>query len=201
MLLLRSKGFTSQTQSGIRYGLLTHGAMQQTSNEKGSDTMETKERQARRIVNRHMWFTMGVGLLPFPLVDIAGISALQLRMLHVLAQHYDIPFSRDIGKEIISSLLGSIVPGSLTVTLGSAVKMVPVVGQLVGSLSMPIFAGAATYAIGKVFIQHFESGGTFLDFEPAEVREHFRQEFARGQDLASGMHEGAEHEQRTSTVV
>jgi hypothetical protein len=50
---------------------------------------------------------------------------------------------------------------------------------------MPVFAGAATYAIGKVFIQHFEAGGTLLDFEPAKVREHFRQQFEKGRDLSS----------------
>jgi hypothetical protein len=44
---------------------------------------------------------------------------------------------------------------------------------------MPAFGAAATYAVGQVFIQHFESGGTFLDFDPDKVREHFRQEFDR----------------------
>ena len=27
--------------------------------------------------------------------------------------------------------------------------------------------------MGKVFIQHFESGGTFLDFDPDKVRSYF----------------------------
>jgi hypothetical protein len=27
-----------------------------------------------------------------------------------------------------------------------------------------------------VFIQHFESGGTFLDFKPSEVRAHYLKE-------------------------
>jgi uncharacterized protein (DUF697 family) len=161
--------------------------------------MAEKEGEARRIVNKYMWWSMGVSLLPFPLLDIAGISALQLRMLQVLAEHYGVPFSKDIGKEIISSLLGSIVPTSLSFTLGSALKMVPGVGHVVSGLSMPIFAGAATHAIGKVFIQHFESGGTFLDFEPAKVREYFRQEFERGHDLASEAHSGSSHD--TSTAI
>ena len=52
---------------------------------------------------------------------------------------------------------------------------------------MPIFTGATTYAIGKSFMMHFESGGTFLDFDPAKVRAYFRQEFEKGQKLASEM--------------
>ena len=37
---------------------------------------------------------------------------------------------------------------------------------------MPVIAGAA-YAVGKVFIQHFASGGTFLTFDPEKVRAHY----------------------------
>ena len=29
-------------------------------------------------------------------------------------------------------------------------------------MSMPVFAGATTLAIGKIFMPHFESGRTFL---------------------------------------
>ena len=144
-----------------------------------------KEGQARKIVNKYMWLSMGVGFLPFPLLDTAGILALQLRMLQLLSELYNVPFSRDLGKKLISALLGSVVPASLAGSVMSAVKMVPFLGPIAG-LSMPIFAGAATYAIGKVFIQHFESGGTFLDFEPAKVQEYFRQEFEKGKSFAAG---------------
>ena len=36
---------------------------------------------------------------------------------------------------------------------------------------MPAFSAGATYLIGKVFIQHFASGGTLLDFNPPDYRE------------------------------
>ena len=158
--------------------------------------MAERELLAQAIVDKHMWLSMGIGFLPVPLLDIAGVTAVQLRMLQQLALHYDVPFSRHLGKELIGALLGSAVPAALTVTVGSAVKAIPVVGTVMGGLSMPLFAGAATYAIGKVFIQHFETGGTMLDFDPAKVREYFRQEFAKGQGLASESHGAAapEHE-------
>jgi len=38
---------------------------------------------------------------------------------------------------------------------------------------MPIVAGAATYAIGKVFVRHFASGGTFLTFNPEKVKDYY----------------------------
>lgn len=146
-----------------------------------------KESQARKIVNKYMWLSMGVSLIPVPVLDLAGVTALQLRMLQLLSQNYDVPFSKDASKKIVSALLGSIVPASLTSSIWSAAKFVPVLWPIAG-LSMPAFAGAATYAIGKVFIQHFESGGTFLDFDAAKVQEYFRQEFDRGRSAAAAAH-------------
>ena len=40
------------------------------------------------------------------------------------------------------------------------ILMVPVVGPLTGIALMPALSAAATLALGKVFIQHFEAGGT-----------------------------------------
>jgi hypothetical protein len=45
-------------------------------------------------------------------------------------------------------------------------------------IAQPTLSSACTYAVGKVFIQHFSSGGTFLTFSPARVREYFGQLFA-----------------------
>ena len=169
--------------------------------------MEERESQARRTVNKYMGFSAGVGLLPLPFLNTAGITALQLRMLQVLSESYEVPFSRDLGKKIIASLLGSIVPTSLSGTLGgvaglfaSSMQVAQVAGSIVGRLTMPVFAGASTYAIGQVFIQHFESGGTFLDFQPAKVREYFRRQFGRGRDLASEAREEASPIDRTTAA-
>ena len=53
----------------------------------------------------------------------------------------------------------------------SALKAIPVVNILAAGFVMPVLSAGATYAIGKAFIQHFESGGTLLDFNPPDYRE------------------------------
>jgi len=53
----------------------------------------------------------------------------------------------------------------------SLLKGLPGVGTLIGAVTMPAFSAGATYAIGKLFIQHFASGGTLLDFNPPDYRE------------------------------
>src|SRR5262249_6845323 len=57
------------------------------------------------------------------------------------------------------------------VGVGSLVKSFPGVGTAIGAVTMPVFSAGATYVIGKVFIQHFASGGTLLDFNPPDYRE------------------------------
>jgi len=151
--------------------------------------LDLLESRALRIINKHMWLAMGAGILPLPLVDMAALIAIQIRMLRQLSQNYQVPFHRDVGKKLIGSLLGALIPTSLATIVGSTLKLVPSLGPIIGGLSMPIFAGATTRAIGKIFMQHFESGGTFLDFEPARVRAYFRQEFEQSQRHAQEMWE------------
>lgn len=150
--------------------------------------MDELELQSRNVIQRSMWWSMGTGLVPLPLLDIAVVTGLQLSMLSELAGIYGVPFAKDRVKSILSALLGSIIPIRLAHgKLITALRFVPVVGQIVGVLCEPVFLGASTYAVGRVFTQHFAAGGTFLDFEPARVKSYFREEFEKGRAAASRM--------------
>lgn len=158
-------------------------------NEVQSETVDQKKTDtANDLVKKWMWWTMGAGLIPVPFVDLAAVSGVQIKMLSDLSHLYDVKFSENKGKSIVSALLGSVVPNSLARgSVGSILKMIPLIGPVMGGLSMSLFSGAATYAIGKSFIQHFESGGTFLDFDPVKVKDYFFAKFEEGKDLAKDM--------------
>ncbi len=143
-----------------------------------------KEEKAESILRNHVLAAMGVGLIPIPLVDIVALTGVQLNLLRKLAKKYNVPFSKDKVKNLLASLLGSGMSVPLAGTLASLVKAVPIIGQTTGALAMPITAGAVTYAIGKVFTQHFASGGTFLNFDPEEVKEYYAQMLKEGEQVA-----------------
>ena len=110
-----------------------------------------------------------------------------MKMLHRLSKHYEVEFSENLVKSIIATLVGTITADSLRRgAFTSFIKSLPLVG-FIGAISMPIYAGAATYAIGKVFIQHFEAGGTFLDLDPKKVKDYFAKLFEEGKSVASKM--------------
>lgn len=160
----------------------------------GSGAMDyaRRTRQAADIIRQHALGATGVGLVPLPLLDLTAFFGLQLTMLKRLADHYGVAFSRNLGKSLVASLLGGVVPVNLALYLfSSAVKALPGAGTVVGVGSNALLGGAATYAIGRVFMMHFEAGGTFLNFDPAATRDHFRQEFEAGKRLLRQNHRAA----------
>jgi uncharacterized protein (DUF697 family) len=141
--------------------------------------MSLREDGALRIVKKHALYAAAAGLVPLPVFDLAAITGVQVKMLKDLADYYRTPFAEDMGKGLLTALLGGIIPTKLTWGFaGSFIKGLPVVGTLLGFFTSPAFGSASTYAVGKVFILHFESGGTLLDFDPDKVRAHFAQELA-----------------------
>jgi len=158
--------------------------------EKIENESQTNLELSNDLVKKYMWWSMGAGLIPVPLVDIAAVSAVQLKMIKDMSDIYGVKFSENKGKSILSALLGSIVPNSLARGgVGSILKMLPVVGTIMGGVSMSLFSGASTYAVGKAFVQHFESGGTFLDFDPVKVKDYFFSKFEEGKEIAKEMDE------------
>ena len=99
---------------------------------------------ATDLVKKYMWWTMGAGLIPVPLVDVLTISGVQLKMLKEISDIYEIKFNDNKGKSIIAALLGSVVPNSLAFGgLGSLLKIIPLIGPLVGGVSMSLFSGGS----------------------------------------------------------
>jgi uncharacterized protein (DUF697 family) len=138
-------------------------------------TEEERDLAASQLVDRFSLWSGAAGLVPIPLVDVAAVGGLQLMMLRRLSELYDVPFSENRGKSIVASLAGSVLPASTAtssaMTVGSLIKGLPGIGWAVGALTMPVFSAGATWVIGRVFIQHFASGGTLLDFNPPDYRE------------------------------
>jgi len=154
-----------------------------------------RQLQANKTVRNYMWWSMGAGLIPVPFVDLAALTGVQLKMLLDLSKEYDVKFSESKGKAAIASLLSTIVPNSLSRgSVGSLLKVVPFVGSTLGSFSMSIFSGASTYALGKIFIQHYDSGGTLLTFDPEKVRDYYKNLFQEGREIAAEFEKNIDQE-------
>ncbi len=134
-------------------------------------TLANRAEAASKLVDRFALWSGVAGLVPLPVVDVVAVGGLQVQMLRRLSQMYDVEFSENRGKALIAALAGSMIPATSGIGAASSLKFVPVVGTLAAAFVMPVLSAGATYAIGKAFIQHFESGGTLLDFNPPDYRE------------------------------
>ena len=158
-----------------------------------SDEKNSRAKHADTIIRNHVIWSMGAGLIPVLVADIFAVSALQLDMIRQMCRVYDIDFSETQGKAIVTSLTSSTIA---RIGAGSLIKIIPGVGSLLGGVTVSIFAGASTYALGEVFKKHFESGGTILDFDPARLRKLYKEKFEKGKKFAKDI----KKEQETGSV-
>ncbi len=137
--------------------------------------------EAEALIKRHVPYALGAGLIPLPLIDVAAISGVQMKLIADLSALYGVPFAANQAKAVIAALLGG--AGSLSLAaglLGSLAKVVPGAGYVLGAGAVPLTAGALTYAVGHVFRAHFESGGTLLTFDAAAAKTLFLEKVAEG---------------------
>ena len=156
---------------------------QETQTTATPDDMAVRIARNEALVRKHAIGAVAIGLIPLPGVDFVALTVLQLNLLRKLSTEYGVPFTEDIGKKAVGSLVAGYTPVALAMPIASLLKIVPVLGQALGGLAMSAVSGASTYAVGKVFVQHFESGGTFLNFDPVAVREYYRAQFQKGQEI------------------
>jgi uncharacterized protein (DUF697 family) len=145
--------------------------------------------QAEGIVQKHILWSMGMGAIPIPFVDTIAVSAMQYEMLKQVSNLYGFEMSENMGKSIISMLAG----GTLVRMGASAIKTIPIIGSFLGGSAMVILSGASTYAIGSVFVQHFESGGSLFDIDTEKFKNFYKEKFEQGKEYASEMKDKAKN--------
>jgi len=166
--------------------------MQEDKREKGNgtelseDASDVPEVNADKTIRHHVYVALGIGLIPIPFLDFVGVTGVQLNLMRNLAQIYNMPFSKDMVKNLIGALIGGAFPASTGPRIAfSIAKTVPGIGSALGVASASAVSGACTYAVGKVFSRHFAEGGTFLSFDPEAAKAFYEEMLKEGQEVAA----------------
>ena len=146
-------------------------------------TQEEKQVKSSEIIRNHVGFSLGAALIPLPGVDLLAVSGVQLNMLRQLAKLYNVSFFDNLGKTIVSAIVG----GSAARLGASIVKAIPGVGTLIGELSMPILSGASTWALGRTVANHLQKGGTLEDLDLTKARKTYETEIEEGKKVVQEM--------------
>lgn len=143
------------------------------------DVSKDVHADAAGVISKAVKWSAAAAIVPVPYLDLLALGTVQVRMVRDLARVYSVDPDSENLKVAISALLGTLAPAAISGgLLGSSLKIVPVVGTILGSVSLAAFSSAATYAVGKVFVAHFETGGTLSSFSAEAVKEDLKKEFS-----------------------
>ena len=146
--------------------------------------LTTLDQEADRVIDRYMWAAGGVAAAnPLPLLDLAGGSAVTVKMVLDLAAIYKQRIDADavvellaqLGKNLIAMLGVSAASPALGAAVASILKTVPGIGWIAGGLLQGLVQALMTRWIGRVFRTYYRSG---MQPPPGGIAEIARNEWA-----------------------
>ncbi|MBO1321602.1 YcjF family protein [Acanthopleuribacter pedis] len=144
-----------------------------------------RELKARNIVKNHVLGTMTLAMVPVPIFDVLVVSGSQVEMVEKLADLYDVKPRRRPVRTILAALLAGLGSyGLSSLSAYSFSKVVPGWRWFAAGAAMPLAAGAVTYAVGTVLLQHLEAGGTLEQLDVRALRADYQQNVEKGYALA-----------------
>ncbi|HEY7688385.1 MAG TPA: DUF697 domain-containing protein, partial [Dongiaceae bacterium] len=120
--------------------------------------------RAEEIVGKYMWAAGGVAAVnPIPLLDLAGGSAVTVKMVLDLAAVYKQPIDADtivtllgqLGKNLVAMVGTSVASPALAAGIASILKTVPGIGTIAGGAIQGLVQALVTRWIGRVFCEYF----------------------------------------------
>jgi len=130
---------------------------------------ERRRSLARAIVERHAAYSAVGGIIPLPIANIASVTAVIVRMVKVLSELYGVAFERDRARAVVVGLMGGAMPTGLAAATASTLVYIIPGSNLIGLAVSSMTAIACTRGIGRIFVEHFESGATLVDFKRVEM--------------------------------
>jgi uncharacterized protein (DUF697 family) len=153
---------------------------------------EAKERvlaaldeRADEVINKYMWAAGGAAAInPFPLLDLAGGSAITVKMVLDLANVYSQKIDADtivtllgqLGKNLIAMVGASAAAPAVGAAIASVLKTVPGIGTIAGGVVQGLVQALVTRWIGRVFCEYFR---TEMQPPPGGLAELARREWTK----------------------
>ena len=134
---------------------------------------------ALALVKSYLPWAMSAAAVPLPGIDLAILNGIQVRMLSKLCEEYGLAFNEKTAWSMASALMASVAQNTSSGGLVFLLKFIPGIGVALGMMALPPVAAASTFALGMAFIEHFEAGGSFMEFDSEKLRIRFQEEFEK----------------------
>lgn len=138
--------------------------------------------EVEKVIRSSVYASMGIGIVPLPLFNVAAVTASNLVLARKLSELYGVEFKEGIAKKIITAVVGAGAGTLATPLIESVVGLVPVIGWPLVIGTKPALNGMTTYAIGRMFVTHFEREGSFLSANMDAMKENFKAAFKNSRE-------------------
>lgn len=169
-----SSSGTDRESSGPR----TSSADQYQSEELVSDEIRIKA--ADNTIKYYCYWSFSAALIPVPIIDLAAMTTIQVKLVQELSELYDVPFSQGKAKKAVTILIA----GMSSATFTSLGKLVPGIGYFGLVAPLAVINVSHTYAVGKIFAQHFQAGNNLDSFDAEDQKETFKSKIEDGKEFA-----------------
>jgi len=131
-----------------------------------AQVMASLDQRADKTITKYMWAAgSATAVNPLPLLDIAGGSAVTVKMVLDLARIYKQPIDADmvvtmlgeLGRNLVAMLGATAVAPALASAIGTVLKTVPGIGTIAGGLLQGLVQALVTRWIGRVFCAYFKN--------------------------------------------
>ena len=135
----------------------------------GRQLPQFRREAANKLVRSATLIALAAGLQPVPLVDIPILLGNQIQLVLRVAAVYGEPMNAQHMRELVATIAGGLFMRYLA---EEAAKAMPFGGDLVAGA----IAAAATWSIGQVAIEYFESGKKLT---PSQINASFKRFYRR----------------------
>jgi len=119
-----------------------------------------------KIVRRYVLISAGAGLITLPVIDVSALAAVHVALIKELTESYGHEFSEHAARNIVSAIGASLIPGSIGSILGrKLLRALPFIDPVTALATMSGFSAFVSYSLGRIFVEHFERGGTLANFD------------------------------------
>lgn len=159
-----------------------------------------RDETVESLIKTYVIAAMALAMVPVPLFDMVAVMAVQVRLVQKLTKIYGVDFNQELTRSLLLGLIGGILPATATAAALSMMQVLPGLGIVLGVAGTSLTSGAMTYAVGRIFVHHFETGGALETFDAKSARATFREEMRKGRDIAKALTAAAARVKRTQSA-
>jgi len=132
--------------------------------------------KAQEIIMKSSAKVTAVSAIPVPLLDIAGMTYIQTKMINDLANLYGV-HNEGTNQVLIASGISAMISKLVSEVLESMISGTTVDKMLSDSIVKATISGLLTTSTGELYASHFQNGGTLEDLTLDSIVEYVKGTF------------------------